>query len=61
MILDFFSCCGTVCLLYTSDVYKRQPLPHAEEKGAFFVYQRELAPGTRLEQYEIIRVLGSGG
>ena len=30
-------------------------------KGAFFVYQRELAPGTRLEQYEIIRVLGSGG
>lgn len=39
----------------------RPPLPHAEEKGAFFVYQRELAPGTRLEQYEIIRVLGSGG
>lgn len=39
----------------------RQPLPHAEEKGAFFVYQRELAPGTRLEQYEIISVLGSGG
>lgn len=39
----------------------RPPLPHAEEKGAFFVYQRELAPGTRLEQYEIISVLGSGG
>ena len=39
----------------------RPPLPHAEEKGAFFVYQRELAPGMRLEQYEIIRVLGSGG
>lgn len=39
----------------------RPPLPHAEEKGAFFVYQRELAPGTRLEQYEIIRVLGNGG
>lgn len=39
----------------------RPPLPHAEEKGAFFVYQRELAPGTRLEQYELIRVLGSGG
>lgn len=39
----------------------RPPLPHAEEKGAFFVYQRELAPGTRLEQYEIIEVLGSGG
>ena len=37
----------------------RPPLPHAEEKGAFFVYQRELAPGTRLEQYEIIRVLCS--
>ncbi len=39
----------------------RPPLPHAEEKGAFFVYQRELAPGTRLEQYEIIRILGNGG
>lgn len=39
----------------------RPPLPHAEEKGAFFVYQRELTPGTRLEQYEIISVLGSGG
>lgn len=39
----------------------RPPLPHAEEKGAFFVYQRELAPGTRLEQYEVLSVLGSGG
>lgn len=39
----------------------RKPLPHAEEKGDFFVYQRELAPGTRLEHYELVRVLGSGG
>ena len=31
------------------------------KKRGLFVYQRELAPGTRLEQYEIIRVLGSGG
>lgn len=36
------------------------PAPCGRKRG-LFVYQRELAPGTRLEQYEIIRVLGSGG
>ncbi len=40
---------------------ERYSLPPAEEQGEFFVYQRELSPGMRLEQYEIISVLGNGG
>ncbi len=40
---------------------ERYTLPPAEEQGEFFVYQRELSPGMRLEQYEIISVLGNGG
>ncbi|MEG2585950.1 MAG: serine/threonine-protein kinase [Akkermansia sp.] len=31
------------------------------EKDPFFVYQRELATGTKLDHYEIERVLGGGG
>ncbi len=40
---------------------ERHTLPHAETRGEFFVYQRTLAPGMRLEHYEIISVLGNGG
>ncbi len=40
---------------------ERHTLPPAETRGEFFVYQRTLAPGMRLEHYEIISVLGNGG
>ncbi len=35
--------------------------PSAQPKNEFFVYPRELVPGTRLEHYEIHSILGNGG
>ncbi|MDO4410788.1 MAG: protein kinase [Akkermansia sp.] len=40
---------------------EKHSLPPAEAQGEFFVYQRELAPGMKIEHYEILKVLGSGG
>lgn len=39
----------------------KEPSHEEKSKDPFFVYQRELAPGTKLEHYEIESVLGGGG